>query len=174
MDYSELFQLWKKQKSRYEEWDQALRNSAEELRKEVESILNPEKKSKKKKHKITPDRCVEIVNLVGEKAEEACELSELIIAEDGQLVFGVSISFSDPKVESIKDDFYVAVSIRFIKNSVNFSIFNPQASDPVEWVQDLPLFAEKVLVEFIDFLQFDPFIGAAKQRKIGFLKNIKD
>ncbi len=33
---------------------------------------------------------------------------------------------------------------------------------------------EKVLVEFIDFLQFDPFIGAAKQRKIGFLKNIKD
>jgi hypothetical protein len=174
MDYSELFQLWKKQKSRYEEWDQALRNSAEELRNEVESILKPKKTLKKKKAKTTPDRCVEIVNLVGEKAEEACDLSELIIAEDGQLVFGVSISFGDPKDDSTKDDFYVAVSVRFIKNSAHFSIFNPEASGPVEWEQDLTLFAEKVLVEFTDFLQFDPFIGAPKQRRIGFLKNIKD
>lgn len=182
MNYEALIGLWKKQSELVERWKKDLLENAEKLREHVEKALGAptEKWEDPETHKKY--RYVEVADMFvkeaskeevsGEEAsdEEGQGLSGKSMTANMELVFGISITLEKGLSSDHRSIYNLPVAIRFTDNELEYSLFDPEKVEFIEWESDLDKFTELIFEKIEEYFRFNPYIGPRDDLEIGFLK----
>jgi hypothetical protein len=168
---TELNDLWKRQTDQFLLWQNSLYQQAALLRNEVSGILQPtpeEWTDPKSGNKIN---YVELYNISDKPRRVFDEgFSSESLTDEGELIFGIAITFDQGLDTFPKTIRHIPVAVRFKNKVPQFSFINMQTKKPEsEWDPDINIFADALVTKIASFLKFNPFEGPRSQSSIGFL-----
>lgn len=171
-NYTDLNELWDTQQIRWREWHQALRAQALRLRQEVETGISAPLQPWSEPRSTEQRRYVEVIDLSDERTRLRGSLPDNAITDDGELIFGLSITFEKAPNTFPKQIVHVPIAVRFSESQPQFGFYDTQCKtleSHTTWETDLTVFVEALLRRVEDYLRVDPFAGPRKKSAIGFL-----
>lgn len=170
MEYNDLVELWKKQREQYQLWNVRLMQSAEILRNEMEKTLNLPVSEWTEHETNRKRRYVELVDFYMKKKPVRTSPSDDSITSEGELVFGVSVTFDHGANSYPKESLYVPVAIKFNQNRIEYAFYNSEMNTADhEWTADIAEFCSKSIKRYADYLGHDPHSGFGKRTQMGFI-----
>lgn len=171
MKHTELTDLWKNQTNQFQLWQNSLDQQAAILRDEVSGILKPipeEWTDPKNGHKLHYIELYDISDKPRPVFDEG--FSSQSLTDEGELIFGIAITFDHGLDTFPKTIRHMPVAVRFKNKVPQFSFINMQTKNPEsEWDPDINNFAEALVNKIANYLKYDPFEGPRTRSSIGFL-----
>ena len=172
MNYEELSALWKKQDDLYSQWRQKLFASASLLRNDIEECLNLESQAWQNPETNQEIPYITIINFYPERDAIEKRLNGESITENGELIFGIGITFERKANSFPKESIYIPVASRFNNNEIQYSYFDLEKECPAqEWTTDIRAFSERQLRKLGEYLSHDPHNGFENKITMGFIGN---
>ena len=112
MTHTKLTDLWKKQRDQFQLWHNALVRLAGKLRNEVQSQLSPNPDTWAEHDTGRVHRYVEVRDISPTPQPFGQGLSQASITENGELMFGLVITFDHGANTYPKEMFHVPVAVR--------------------------------------------------------------
>lgn len=170
MEYNELVELWKKQREQYQLWEVRLTSSTEELRKKMEDALKIPVNEWVNQETKERNQYVGLVDFYRkEKAERKPPKSDSITS-NGELVFGVSVTFEHSPNSYPKVNLYIPTAMRFSKSKIEYARFNTENDcAEQEWTTDSEEFCKRLIKQYADYFDHDPHSGFGRKTQIGFV-----
>lgn len=170
MEYTELVELWKKQREQYQLWEVRLTFSTEKLRKEMETALNISVNEWINHETKQKNRYVELVDFYGKEKAERKPPKADSIAPNGELVFGVSVTFDHGLNSYPKANLYIPVAMRFNQSKIEYARFDMENDcAKQEWTTDGREFCKRLIKQYADYFEHDPHSGFGRKTQIGFV-----
>ena len=170
--YDDLNNFWNHMHSRHEKWLHDIQEQATCLRDEVTTMLNPPSEFLDEHGALEPMRYVEVVELFEKKIslDETTALSR--ITDNGELLFGLSITFGKVSNTLQKHRVHVPIAVRFHNGIRQFGFYDPLSktveSSPA-WEDDMEMFIEMLLNRIKEFMDTNQFIGHYSKSAISLL-----
>ena len=171
MKYAELTELWKKQREKYKNWQIGLMQNAEKLRIKMEEYLQPPAEKWKEDDKPITHNYIALVDLSKEDRPISGNISRESITNEGELLFGLGITFDHGVNTYPKQLLHIPVAIRFFENNPEYSFFDTETGGiekPIHWEKNIDQFCETMVSRIVAYLNFDPFNGPKGKSSIGF------
>jgi hypothetical protein len=169
MKHTELNQLWKTQEERLLEWRHALREQALRFRSELAVAIE-----------APPDwvdpttgertRYVDLLYLPPDGERIKGQIPDHAITENGELIFGVCMTFEESQTSRAREVVYVPVALRFFGGQPQFAFWSTESKEiDGGWQPALTTFIGALLERIGNYVSSDPFQGFVGRSSIGFL-----
>lgn len=171
MKHAELNDLWIHQYEQYQSWNESLAKQSKLLLDEVKNILQPPTNTWQD-HQNRIRRYVELYDICEDEPKPLYGLSYGInsISDNGELKFGIAVTFEAIPGGFPKKTSYISLGVRFKNKEPQYSFLNLTTREPEsQWETDIRNFAESLIDRIVYHLKFDPFDGLKTPASIGFI-----
>lgn len=172
MKHSDFCRLWTKQEDRFAEWRDALCKQCILLRDAFVARVEPPGEPWVDPVSQVTHSYVELLYLHPETKRLKGHIPDEALTENGELMFGLAITFERDRDSFPKETGYLQLAVRFNSCQAQFSFFSTNsdgAETPPGWVSDIPQFIDLMLGRLQNYVEYDPFSGARDKKGIGFL-----